>query len=74
MRRLLNMAADTLRRWRERPWDMVREEFKAEPDWHQMQLLRAFANTDRAELVWLELHGVLWDRGQSSEWRGGQYQ
>jgi phage terminase large subunit len=46
MRRLLNMAADTLRRWRERPWDMVREEFKAEPDWHQMQLLRAFANTE----------------------------
>lgn len=40
-------AIERIRRWKRDPVTMVREEFHAEPDPWQAQLLRAFASTDR---------------------------
>jgi hypothetical protein len=42
----LDMARAKLLRWRERPVEMVREEFKVEPDAWQQEVLHAFANPD----------------------------
>lgn len=41
------LAADTLRRWREHPLQMVRELFKVEPDLWQADALEAFPHSPR---------------------------
>ena len=47
----LDRARAKLLRWRERPAEMVREEFKVEPDAWQHEVLRAFANPNEQRIA-----------------------
>ena len=44
-------AQSTIKRWREDPVSFVREEFKAEPDDWQVELLRAFADPNKRRIA-----------------------